>query len=107
MSLGEILDEHKDSLARILRFAIPAVAGAVASLGGSGILERGAEDHLQDTEQLAARLNDTANYREYVEETIGLRAKCDAALEAFHFDRDDEGDYGRVLRACHTEGGIE
>ena len=36
-----------------------------------------------------------------------LARQDDAALEGFHYHRDDEGDCGRVLKACHSAGEIE
>ncbi len=105
--LLELLDENKDWLYRVLRFAIPAVVAAAASFGGSGMLENSTAVDLRAQEQAEGRRNDDANYRAYIEENIEIRAKCDAALEGFHHHRTDEGDYRRVLKACHSEGEIE
>ena len=107
MGLLGLIEENKDAIYRALRFAIPAVLAAVASFSGSGIVEETARIGLHRTEQAEARQNDDANYRAYIEENIEIRAKCDGALEAFHYDRTDQGDYERMLKACHSAGEIE
>lgn len=107
MSLLELFEENKDGIYRVLRFAIPAVVAVMASFGGSGAVELNAAAELRDQERTEARLNDEANYRAYIEENIEIRAKCDGALEAFHHHRNDERDYHRVLKACHSAGEIE
>lgn len=107
MALLELFEENKDAIYRVLRFAIPAALAAFASFGGSGAVELRAAADLRVQEQAEARRNDDANYRAYIEDNIEVRARCDAALEGFHHHRNDEGDYGRVLKACHSAGEIE
>ncbi len=102
-----LFEEDRTGIYRVLRFAIPAVVAALASFGGSGAFELNAAAELRAQEQAEARRNDEANYRAYIEDNIGIRAKCDGALEAFHHHRDDERDYHRVLKACHSAGEIE
>lgn len=105
--LMELFEENKDGIYRVLRFAIPAVVGVVMSLSGSGLVEQTAHESLHRTEDIEARQNADANYRAYIEDNIEIRAKCDAAIEAFHYHRNDEGDYDRMLKACHSVGELE
>ena len=107
MSLLELFEENKDGIYRALRIAVPAAVAMVASFGGSGLVESTAHEDLHRAEDAEARRNDDANYRGYIEDNIESRAKCDGALEAFHHHRNDEGDYERVLKACHSAGEIE
>jgi len=107
VSWVELIEENKDTIFRVLRLAIPAVLGMVLADGGSNRIAELANDGLQQTEDQQARLNDAVNYRGYVEDTIERQAKCDTTLEALHHHRSDEGDYERMLKACHSAGKIE
>lgn len=107
MNWVALIEENRETITRVLRLALPAVLGMVLAAGGSDRAAELAKNSLQRTEHEQARQNDAVNYRGYVEDTIEQQAKCDQALVSHHHHRADDGDYERMLKACHSAGEIE
>jgi hypothetical protein len=75
---------------------------AVVAIGGAGGAAEWASTDLRTEELTEAKWNIGNEYGEALQDYLIQQAACDTALESFARHRDDEEDWARVLRECHS-----
>lgn len=104
----EWLSENKEIVLGALKVAGIGITVLATVVGGSRVIEDGAQAKLKATEAQEEKYGAFDSFRDYIMDVEKRKSGCDAALEMFSHDRKrrTDADWADVMRRCHSLKGV-
>ena len=104
----EWLSENKEIVLGVLKVAGIGITVLATVVGGSRVIEDGAQAKLKATEAQEEKYGAFDSFRDYIIDVEKRKSGCDASLEMYGRDRAHRSkeDWADVMKHCHSLKGV-